>query len=252
MAQVQQDLVGKVAFITASAKNLGKQLAIALAKRGADIVIHHRRDGPQAEETAQTIRALGREVLILQGDLQSVATIEGLFQQTLDRFGHVDIVINNAGMMLRKNILDTTEEEFDAVFGTNTKASFFIMREAARHLADNGRVINIGTSLQAIMTGHFGCYAGSKAALDLFTRALAKEIGSRGITVNTVAPGPLNTTFFHAAETPQASAFMASLSPMNRLGEIDDIVPVIEFIASPASKWVSGQTIFVNGGVIAR
>ncbi|KAG0232597.1 hypothetical protein BGW42_008111 [Actinomortierella wolfii] len=252
MAQVQQDLVGKVAFVTGSAKNLGKELAIGLAKRGADVVIHHRRDNEQAEQTAQAIQALGREVLILQGDLRSVATIEGFFKKILERFGHIDIVVNNAGAILKKNIADVTEEEFDAIFDINAKATFFVMREAARHLADNGRIINIGTTLQALMTGQYSCYAGAKAAMDIFTRTLAKEIGSRGITVNLVAPGPLNTDLYHANETPQTTAFLSSLSPMNRLGDVEDIVPVVEFLASPAAKWINGQSIFVNGAVATR
>ncbi|KAF9348416.1 hypothetical protein BGX26_000171 [Mortierella sp. AD094] len=189
--------------ITASAKNLGKQLVI------------------------------------------SVAAVEGFFQQILERLGLIDIVVNNAGVILKKNMADITkeEEEVDSTFATNTKAPFFIMREAAKHLADEGRVINVGTALQGLMVGHYSAYAGCKASLDMFTRALAKEIGARGITVSSVAPDPL--------ETPQTTAFLSSLAPLN-LSATLTILCLSSSSSSPAFRWVNSQTLFVNGGVTAR
>ncbi|KAG0360904.1 hypothetical protein BG005_009623 [Podila minutissima] len=232
MAAVPQDLVGKVAFITGSAKNMGKHFAIALARRGADVVIHHRKDVAEAEQTAHEIQALGRKTLIVQGELTSVPMIEQIFAQILATFGHIDIVINNAGMVLKKPMVEVSEAEYDQIFNINSKVPFFIMRECAKHMASHGRVINIGTTLLAITTGGYSAYAGSKAPLEDFTRALAKEVGGR--------------------ETKQSTELFASLSVAGRLGEVRDIVPVVEFIASPGSQWVTAQTIFVNGGIIAR
>ncbi|KAF9977454.1 hypothetical protein BGZ73_005952 [Actinomortierella ambigua] len=243
-------MVGKVAFITGSAKNMGKAFAVALAKRGCDIVIHHRKDPAEAERTAKEIQSLGHRTMIVQGELTSIKVIEDIFQQILKAFGRIDIVINNAGVVLKKAMPEITEAEFDTLFNINTKVPFFIMREAHKHMADNGRVINIATTLNAITTGHYSVYAGSKAPLKDFSRAMAKEVGDRGITVNTVAPGPIDTPFFHGQETPESVALFKSLSVAGRLGEVRDIVPVVEFLASPASQWVTAQTLYVNGGII--
>ncbi|KAG0255988.1 hypothetical protein BG011_004824 [Mortierella polycephala] len=226
-------MAGKVAFITGSAKNMGKSFAIALAKRGCDVVIHHRKDGAEAEKTAQEIQALGRKTLII-------------FSKILAAFGRIDIVINNAGLILKKPIAEISEAEYDQIFNINAKVPFFIMKECSKHMSDNGRVINIGT------TGGYSVYAGSKAPLEDFTRALAKEIGARGITVNTIAPGPIDTPFFYGQETNESAALFKSLSAAGRLGDVKDIVPVVEFIASPGAQWATAQTIFVHGGVIAR
>ncbi|KAG0275820.1 hypothetical protein BGZ96_003611 [Linnemannia gamsii] len=245
-------MVGKVAFITGSAKNMGKAFALALARRGADIVIHHRKDVSEASKTAAEIQSLGRRTLIVQGELTSVSVIEQIFAQILSTFGRIDIVINNAGVVLKKPMADISEQEYDTLFAINAKVPFFIMKECAKHMAVNGRVINIGTTLLAITTGEYSAYAGSKAPLEDFTRALAKEAGARGITVNTIAPGPIDTPFFYGQETKESTALFASLSVANRLGNVKDIVPVVEFIASPEAQWITAQTLFVNGGVTSR
>ncbi|KAG0320698.1 hypothetical protein BG000_003476, partial [Podila horticola] len=205
-----------------------------------------------AEKTAHEIQALGRKTLIVQGELTSVAVIEHLFAQILSTFGHIDIVINNAGTVLKKSMAEISEAEYDQVFNINAKVPFFVMRECAKHMADYGRVINIGTTLLAITTGGYSAYAGSKAPLEDFTRALAKAVGGRGITVNTIAPGPIDTPFFYGQETKESTALFASLSVAGRLGDVKDIVPVVEFIASPGAQWITAQTIFVNGGVTSR
>ncbi|KAF9926503.1 hypothetical protein FBU30_003942 [Linnemannia zychae] len=248
----KQDMAGKVAFITGSAKNMGKLFALAIAKRGADIVLHHRKDQDEAEKTAQEIQALGRKVLIVQGELTSVTVIEQIFAQIINSFGHIDIVVNNAGMVLKKHFTQISEAEYDQIFAINAKVPFFIMKECAKHMADGGRIINIGTSLLAATVPDYSVYAGSKAPLEHFTRALAKEVGSRGITVNTVAPGPIDTPFFYEQETKESVALFSSLSMNGKLGDPKDIAPIIEFLASPDSRWITAQTIFVNGGLAAR
>ncbi|QFT39661.1 MULTISPECIES: SDR family oxidoreductase [unclassified Vibrio] len=254
MNSLNRDLEGKVALITGAARNMGRAFAVSLARRGADIVIHYNSDSSagEAEETARVVKAQNARALLVQGDLSKEASVEKVYTQALAAFERIDIVINNAGLVVKKTIAEVTEEDFDRSFGINAKAPFFIMKHAAKHIQDNGRVINMGTSLLGAFTGFYGVYAGSKAPLEDFTRALAKEIGSRGITVNTVAPGPIDTAFFHGEENEQSVAYLSAASVMGRLGNIDDVVPMINFLTSEESRWVTGQTLFVNGGFVTR
>jgi len=254
MAANDKELRGKVAIVTGSARNMGRAFAEALARKGADVTIHYHSAGSKgdAEDAAAHIKSLGVRAIVVEGSLQNVSDIKRLFEETLKAFGRIDIVVNNAGVIIKKPIVDVTEEDFDLSFGVNAKAAFFTMQEAARHIQDNGRIINIGTTLLGATTGMYGVYAGSKAPLEDFTRALAKEIGGRGVTVNVIAPGPIDTPFFHAQETPQSVAYASGASAARRLGRVDDIVPLVEFLASPGSQWITAQTIFINGGYLTR
>jgi NAD(P)-dependent dehydrogenase (short-subunit alcohol dehydrogenase family) len=200
-------LEGKVAIVTGASRNQGRAFAEMMAEEGASVIIHYHNNTQEAEAVAKSIRNNGGRAGIERADLTRVAEIEQLFKNTMERCGRLDILINNAGMVIKKPLVEFTEEEYDRLFGINSKAAFFCMREAARVMADNGRIINLGTSLLGATTGFYSGYAGSKAPLEDFTRALAKEVGSRGITVNTVAPGPLNTSFFYPAETPESVDF---------------------------------------------
>lgn len=249
-----RDLTGKVALVTGSARNMGRAFALSLAARGADIVVHHHsaNSAADAEETARLIQENGVRALITSGDLSDASAVEAIFASAKDAFGRIDIVINNAGVVIKKSFAEITEADFDRVFGINTKAAFFAMQQAAKHIEDGGRIINMGTTLLGATTGMYGVYAGSKAPLEDFSRALAKEIGSRGVTVNVVAPGPINTAFFHGEETEQSTAYLSNMSVAGRLGEITDVVPLIDFLASDSSQWVTAQTLFINGGFLAR
>jgi NAD(P)-dependent dehydrogenase (short-subunit alcohol dehydrogenase family) len=250
----QLELAGKAAIITGSARNMGRQFAAALARMGADIVVHHhgKTSRADADETVRLVVAHRRRAIVLDGDLSETAVVKQLFDACLAEFGRVDVVINNAGLVLKKAFVEITEEDFDRSFGINAKAAFFVMQEAARRMSDGGRVINVGTTILGATIPRYAVYAGSKAPLEDFTRALAKEIGGSGITVNTVAPGPIDTPFYHGQETAESAARAAQASVAGRLGRPEDIVPVIEFLASPRSQWITGQTIFVNGGYLAR
>jgi NAD(P)-dependent dehydrogenase (short-subunit alcohol dehydrogenase family) len=253
---MQQDdrIDGKVALITGGGKNMGRGFALALAARGADVVVHYRSESARAEAegTVSCIRDLGRRAIAVQGDLSQVVAVRQLFARTIEAFSRVDIVINNAGLVIKKPFVEVTEDDFDRSFGINAKAAFFVMQEAARCIADGGRIINMGTTILAATIGLYSVYAGSKAPLEDFTRALAREIGHRGVTVNTVAPGPIDTPFYHGQENEASVAHATQASVAGRLGCVEDIVPVIEFLASPASRWITGQTVFVNGGYLAR
>jgi len=248
------EMKGQVALITGAARNMGRAFAGALAEKGCDIVVHYHSDNSKedAEETARIVEGHGQRALLVQVNLSGVATIQAMFNEAKEAFGRIDVVINNAGKVIKRPFTDYSEENFNELFNINCKAAFFVMQAAANMIEDNGRIINLGTYLLGAFTGQYSLYAGSKAPLEDFTRALAKEIGHRGVTVNMVAPGPIDTEFFHGEENEQAVAYLSAASVLGRLGNIDDVVPTVKFIASPEARWVTGQSIFVNGGFVTR
>lgn len=247
-----KDLTGKTAIITGAARNLGRGFAAALARRGADIVIHYNAAASRAdgEETARLVREQGTRATLVAGDLTDAATPARLFDQAIDAFGGVDILINNAGMIIKKPIGDITERDFDTIYALNAKAPFLCMQQAARRLNDGGRIINIGTSVLGMSIPFYGVYAGSKATLEHLSRDLAHQLRGRGITVNTIAPGALDTPFFYGAESPESVAFVKQMT--GGLGSVRDVVPLVEFLVSSDSRWLTGQTLFVNGGLLTR
>jgi NAD(P)-dependent dehydrogenase (short-subunit alcohol dehydrogenase family) len=248
----ERDLTGKVAVITGAARNLGRGFAEALARRGADIVVHYsgERSRADAEETSRLVDAQGARATLVEGDLTDAATPSRLFDATLQAFGHVDILINNAGVILKKPIAQISEADFDSVYAVNAKAPFLCMQAAAKDMSDGGRIVNIGTSILGMSIPFYGLYGASKASLEHFSRDLAHQLKGRRITVNTVAPGSIDTSFFYAAETPESVAFIKQMT--GGLGTVQDVVPVVEFLVSPGSQWLTGQTIFVNGGLLTR
>jgi NAD(P)-dependent dehydrogenase (short-subunit alcohol dehydrogenase family) len=249
-----KSLDGKVAIVTGASRNLGRAFSDMLAAEGASVVIHYNDPNKKAEadDTAEIVRKSGAKAIVEQADLTKTSEIKKLFDQTMTEFSRLDILINTAGAVLKKPFVEITEEEYDRMFAINAKAAFFCMQEAAKRMADNGRIINMETSLVGATTPYYSAYAGSKAPLEDFTRALAKEIGNRGITVNNIAPGPLNTSFFYPAETSESTEYFKSQSINGKLGEIKDIVPLAKFLVSPEAGWVTAQTIFINGGFLTR
>jgi NAD(P)-dependent dehydrogenase (short-subunit alcohol dehydrogenase family) len=246
-------LKGKVAVIGAGAKNLGGLISRELAKDGAKVIVHYNSDQTRsdAEATVQAVKDFGSDAYAMQGDLTKPANVAALFKEAKDRFGGIEIAINTVGKVLRKPIIDTTEEEYDSMFDINAKAAYFFIKEAGKHLNDNGKIITIVTSLLAAFTDGYSTYAGGKAPVEHFTRAAAKEFGRRGISVTAVGPGPMDTPFFYGQETPERVAYHKSQAMNGDLTKIDDIVPIIKFLATDG-WWITGQTIFANGGYTTR
>ncbi|MEM9524152.1 MAG: SDR family oxidoreductase [Pseudomonadota bacterium] len=256
VAQGTQDrpLTGKTAIVTGARNNMGRAFSISLAEMGADVIVHYHRSETyaEAEETARLVRAAGGRVALSQGDLGDSANVIALYDLAETEFGGVDVAVHTAGRIIKNPMAQFTDEEFLQLQNDNMSTMFFSMREASRRLRDNGRIINIGTSLTAGTAPQYAGYAGTKAPVEEFTRILARELGDRRITVNTIAPGPVDTPFFHGVETPQSTAYAANLATERRLGTLEDLIPLVAFLAHPDSQWVNGQTLFINGGYLTR
>jgi NAD(P)-dependent dehydrogenase (short-subunit alcohol dehydrogenase family) len=248
-----QSLKGKVLVVGAGAKNLGGLISRTFGAEGALVAVHYNSGATKgsADETVKAVGAAGGDAFAIQGDLTKVNEVRRLFDETMKRYGRLDIAVNTVGKVLKKPFVETTEEEYDSMFDINSKAAYFFIQEAGKRMSEGGKIITILTSLLAAFTGLYSTYAGSKAPVEHFTRAAAKEFGSRGISVNNVAPGPMDTPFFYPAETPDSIAYHKSASMNGRLTDIKDIVPIIKFLATDG-WWITGQTIFANGGYTTR
>ena len=250
---------GKTVIIAGGAKNLGGLIARDLAKHGAKAVaIHYNSDASRAaaDETVATIKALGAQAAPFQANLAGAGAMEKLFADVVAAFGRPDIAINTVGKVLKKPILEISEAEYDEMSDTNAKSAFFFIKEAGRHLNDNGKVCTLVTSLLGAFTPFYASYAGTKAPVEHFTRAASKEFGQRGISVTAIGPGPMDTPFFYPAEGADAVAYhktAAALSNFSKTGltDIEDITPFIRFLVSDG-WWMTGQTILVNGGYTTK
>lgn len=247
------DLSGKVTLVAGGAKNLGGLISREFAASGSKVVVHYNSAATEsdADATVQAITKMGGEAISIQGDLTAAANVAALFEQTKDHFGGIDVAVNTVGKVLRKPIIETTEEEYDDMLAVNGKSAYFFIKEAGIHLNDNGKIITIVTSLLAAFTDGYSTYAGGKAPVEHFTRAAAKEFAERGISVNNIGPGPMDTPFFYGQETPERVAYHKSQAMGNQLTQIEDIVPIVKFLATDG-WWMNGQTIFANGGYTTR
>ncbi|MBU3895099.1 SDR family oxidoreductase [Serratia rubidaea] len=254
-----QSLNGKVVLIAGGAKNLGGLVARDLAQNGAAaVVVHYNSDSsrPAAEETLAAVKAAGAQAIAVQGDLSRSDNVARLFEEAVSAFGKVDIAINTAGLVIKKPIAEVTEADYDTSFDVNAKAAFFFIQQAGKHLADNGRIVTIVSSLLAAYTPFYAVYPGSKAPVEHFTRAASKEFGERGISVNAIGPGPMDTPFFYGQESEEAVAYhrsAAALSKFSKTGltDIEDIAPIVKFLVTDG-WWITGQTLFANGGYTTR
>ena len=246
-------LNGKNVLIAGGAKNLGGLIARQAAAAGANVAIHYNSEASraEAEKTLVEVQASGTQGVVLSGDLTKPENVEKLFAEAASAIGTVDVAVNAVGKVLRKPIVETTEDEYDAMFDINSKAAYFFIKEAGRYLADNGKIITIVTALLSAFTDGYSTYAGGKSPVEHFTRAAAKEFADRGISVTAVGPGPMDTPFFYGQETPERVEFHKSQAMGNQLTKIEDIAPIVRFLATDG-WWITGQTIFANGGYTTR
>jgi len=245
-----RNLEGKVAIITGASRGIGSAIAKQLSALGAKVVINYSSSAVKSEEVVEEITKLGEQAVAIKADVSNIKDVERLFSETITKFGKVDILINNAGVILYKLLSDVTEEEFDKLFNTNVKGTYFACQQAMKHMENNGRIINFSTSVVGSMFPTYSVYAATKGAVEQITRQLAKEFGPKKITINAVAPGPINTELFNVGKTDEQIEAIKQMNSFGRIGEPDDIANAIEFLVSDKAQWITGQTLRINGGYV--
>lgn len=240
----------KIAIITGASRGIGAEIALVLAKAGAKVIVNYVQNEQAAHKVCATITEAEGEAMALQADVSQPAEVRRLFDTTIEKFGRIDILVNNAGILIFKKIAEVTDDELDRIIDINLKSIFYTLREASQRLADNGRIINISSTVTRLMLPKYGPYAATKGAVEQLTRILAREVGERGITVNTVSPGPVFTELFRAGKTGEDIQRMAAMSSLGRIGEVNDIAQIVSFLASNEARWITGQDIGANGGMI--
>lgn len=243
-------LAGKVALVTGASRGIGAAVALALAAEGATVVINYNSSAGPANELVNKIGS--DRAVALKADIASVEESRGLVTETVGRYGKIDIVVLNAAIFpTNKSLEVTTEKDFDQMFSTNVKSPFFLVQEAAKHIPEGGRVIFLSTSLTALSSVSPGylLYVASKGAIEQMSRILAKDLGKRGVTVNTVSPGPTATDGYYDGKTDQVIKMIEGYHPAGRIAQPNEIANAVVFVASPESSWVNGQNIRVNGGM---
>lgn len=240
----------RVAIVTGASKGIGAAIARRLASDGVSVVVNYSRDAGPAQQVVREIESGGGRAIAVAADIGSASGLPSLFDAAEKAFGGVDILVNNAGMMQLSPIAGVEEESFERQIAVNLGGVFRGMREGARRLRDGGRIISFSSSVVGLYQPGYGVYAATKAAVEAMTHILAKELGSRGITVNAVAPGPVETELFMTGKSDELVQTIAGMNPFKRLGQPDDIANVVSFLAGPDAAWVNGQIIRANGGVI--
>jgi 3-oxoacyl-[acyl-carrier protein] reductase len=239
-------LQGKGAVVTGGSRGIGRAVAERLAADGAAVAISYVTNRVSADETVAAIAKDGGRAVAVQADIASIGDVRRLFEEAQTALGDLDIVVANAGTAVFRPHVEVTPEEFDRIFGLNARGTFFVLQEAARRVRDGGRIVNISSGGTAMASPGAGLYLGSKAATELFVAALAKELGPRKVTVNSVSPGVTRTEGLVLPE--QRLAQIVAMTPLGRLGEPADIADAIAFLASDDARWVTAQNLRVAGG----
>jgi 3-oxoacyl-[acyl-carrier protein] reductase len=243
-------LNGKVALITGASRGIGRAVALRLARDGATVVVNYAGSAEAARGVVAQIEAQGGRAVAVQADVGKVADVERLFGATFEHFDRLDILVNNAGVFFTKPLAEVSEEEFDRIFAVNVKGTFLCCQQAAVRMAEGGRIVNVSSSTTALMLPRYSAYVATKGAVEQLSHVLAKELGPRGITVNVVSPGPTDTELFSSDKTEEDKRRYAQMAALGRLGQPEDIADVVAFLASDEARWVTGQNLRANGGLV--
>jgi len=243
-------LTDKVAIVTGASRGIGQAIAEIFADNGAKVVVNYAHNKEFAQSIVERIGQLGGQAIAVQADVSQPGDLQKLFQATTEQFGGLDILVNNAGIMTTGPIAQMTEEIFDREFAINVKGTYFACQLAANQMQPGGKIINFSTSVSGLMLPGYSLYAATKGAVEQLTRQLAKELGSKRISINAIAPGPVATELFTTGKTDEQIENIARMIGFGRLGEPTDIARVALFLASEEAGWITGQVLRANGGYI--
>ncbi len=238
----------KTAIVTGASRGIGAGIAKRLAQDSVQVVVNYSRSVEAAAQVVASITEQGGAAFAVQADMSDLEQIRDLFVQTRKRFGSVDILVNNAAIATPNGIAAITPEEYDQQFVLNVRGVLFAMQEAAGHMTDGGRIINISSGAATACPPMMGVYNASKAAVDALTKTFAVELGSRQITVNAVAPGFTESDMLRGIMSEEMLPGIIANTPLGRLGTPEDIADVVAFLASEKARWITGQVIGVSGG----
>ena len=238
----------KTAIITGASGGIGRAVALRLARDGFAVVVNYAGSAAKAQGVVNEIKSVGGQTIALQADVANPSQVERLFRDTLDTFRKIDVVVNCAGIMPLGRIADGDVEAFDKVIATNLRGAFLVLWQAAKHVAEGGRIIVFSSSVLAKSFPTYGAYIASKAGVEGLVHVLNNELRGRNITVNAVAPGPVATELFLKDKSQAQIEQFSKLAPLERLGQPEDIANVVSFLAGPDGAWVNGQVLRANGG----
>ncbi len=245
-----QKLAGKVAVVTGGSRGIGAAIAKRLAADGASVAITYAKDASAASAVVKAIELDGGKAIAIQADAADVEAVKGAVEKTVATFGRLDVLVNNAGTAIPKTFETTTLEEMDRVIDINVRGAMAATQAALKHMKNGGRIIMTGSAVgERVSTPGLVAYAATKGAVKMFTQALSREVGSRGITVNNVQPGPIDTDLNPAAgdwAVPQKAA-----TALDRYGRVEEVAALVAFVAGPESSYITGANLTVDGGMNA-
>ena len=247
---MNRKLEGKIALITGGSRGIGAAIAKRLATDGADVAITYTKGADAAASVVKEIERAGRKAIAIQADAADAEAVKAAVDKTVATLGRLDVLVNNAGTAIPKKFEETTLEEMDRMIDINIRGAFVATQAALKHMKDGGRIIMIGSCVgERMMTPGLVPYSATKGAIKMFTQGLSREVGNRGITVNNIQPGPIDTELNPAAgewAVPQKAA-----TALNRYGSVDDVAALVAFVAGPESSYITGANLTVDGGTNA-
>lgn len=238
----------KVAIVTGASRGIGKAVAERLARDGFAVVVNYASSAAEAERVVSTIKAQGGDATAIKADVSDAAQVDQLFAKTLEKFGTVDVVVQNSGIMPLSPIGKGDAEIFDKVISINLRGTFLVLSQAAKHISTGGRIIAFSSSVLTKAFPTYGPYIASKAGVEGLVHVLANELRGRDVSVNAVAPGPIATDLFLKDKSDDQIAQFTKMSPLERMGQPSDIANVVSFLAGPDGGWMNSQVLLANGG----